>query len=46
MVKRSCPRYGKDWYSADTTNRVWICSKCGAEIPKEAERPVKEKEEA
>lgn len=35
--KRTCPKCGMEWYSADTLT-VWLCEKCGAKIPPERER--------
>ena len=32
MTSRKCPNRGAEWYSADTF-MVWICEKCGAEMP-------------
>jgi primosomal protein N' len=32
MQKRICNKCNTDWYSADTKN-IWICEKCGNEIP-------------
>jgi len=45
MIKRTCPNCNKDWYSADTSDSVWICGSCGAEIPKSCEKPAMEKAE-
>lgn len=33
MEKRTCPKCGTDWYSAETT-RDWICGYCYTKIPK------------
>lgn len=40
MVKRICLVCGAENYSADTINRYWTCYKCGAQIPKEVEKPI------
>lgn len=38
MDRRTCPKCGATWYSADP--RDWICGNCGAVIPRgqQAER--------
>lgn len=33
MEVRTCSRCGQVWYSADTVT-VWVCSRCGAKIPR------------
>ncbi len=33
MEKRTCPKCGTDWYSAETT-RDWTCDYCYTKIPK------------
>lgn len=35
--KRTCPRCGADWYSADSGG-VWICE-CGVVLPPEKKIP-------
>lgn len=42
--KRICPACGAVWYSADTSNIIWTCQKCGAAIPPDKE--FDEREEA
>jgi ribosomal protein L37AE/L43A len=37
MVKRICPKCFGRWYSESSTNEVWICETCKAEIPKSQE---------
>jgi hypothetical protein len=33
MTKRTCPKCGTDWYSADASG-IWLCE-CGAILPPE-----------
>lgn len=33
MVKRVCGTCFTRWYSADTSQKIWTCTVCGAEIP-------------
>jgi ribosomal protein L37AE/L43A len=40
MTKRTCPKCGKSWYSADDLS-VWICENCGAEIGPDRNEPAK-----
>lgn len=36
MVKKTCPKCGKDSYSSDTVHETWTCPHCGSEIKTEA----------
>ena len=40
MIKRICPNYKEEHYSADTTNNTWTCNKCKSPITKEHEKPI------
>jgi hypothetical protein len=37
MFKRICPKCCGRWYSESSTDEVWICETCKAEIPKSQE---------
>jgi len=44
MVLRKCPHCKEKHYSADTTDRNWLCRSCGAVLGKDLEEPATVKE--